>query len=94
MRQLNDHRPKRRNCGVESAPRRKVAITNTRQPHCLFTFVCCLQRRLESCASFGGWTSEDARAWWSENGPSLAVDSTDVDDAELTLTRQASPEAH
>ena len=47
-----------------------------------------LRSRLEACAAFGGWTGEDARAWWQENGDALATAPQAVEDVDLTLTRQ------
>ena len=49
-----------------------------------------LRRRLEQCASFGDWTSEDARAWWQENGEALAAAPQVIEETDLTLTRQRS----
>jgi serine/threonine-protein kinase len=49
-----------------------------------------LRRRLEACEDFGGWTSEDARAWWQEKGEALATAPEVVEDTDLTLTRQRS----
>jgi serine/threonine-protein kinase len=47
-----------------------------------------LRRRLEACAAFGGWTEDDARAWWEANGPATAPAVTSVSDEDLTLTRR------
>ena len=46
-----------------------------------------LRRRLEGCAAFGGWTDEDARAWWEKNGAAAAPAAPGALD-ELTLTRR------
>ncbi len=46
-----------------------------------------VRRRLEACAAFGGWTAEDARTWWAQNGEALATEPQAVEDADLTLTR-------
>jgi hypothetical protein len=46
-----------------------------------------VRRRLEACAAFGGWTTEDARSWWAQNGEALATEPQAVEDADLTLTR-------
>jgi serine/threonine-protein kinase len=48
-----------------------------------------LRRRLEACAAFGGWTEEQARAWWERNGASAAPAVTGVPEEALTLTRRA-----
>ncbi|MGD8894691.1 MAG: serine/threonine-protein kinase [Acidobacteriota bacterium] len=45
-------------------------------------------RRLEACAVFGGWTTEDARRWWEENGGALAAEPEAIEDLDVTLTRQ------
>ena len=47
-----------------------------------------VRRRLERSAAFGAWTSDDALAWWKENGEALSTDSQAVGDVDLTLTRQ------
>jgi serine/threonine-protein kinase len=47
-----------------------------------------LCRRLEACAAFGGWTGDDARAWWSEHGALVAEAPQAVDPSDVTLTRQ------
>jgi serine/threonine-protein kinase len=47
-----------------------------------------LRRRLEACAAFGGWTEEDARAWWEENTAATAPAAARALDDELTLTRR------
>jgi hypothetical protein len=47
-----------------------------------------LRRRLEACAAFGGWTEEDARAWWEENAAAVAPTLSGTLDDGLTLTRQ------
>ena len=47
-----------------------------------------LRRRLEACAAFGGWTEEQARAWWEENAAATAPAASRVPDEELTLTRR------
>jgi serine/threonine-protein kinase len=47
-----------------------------------------LRQRLEACADFGGWTEEDARAWWEENGAATAPAASGTLDDELTLTRR------
>jgi serine/threonine protein kinase len=47
-----------------------------------------LRRRLEACAAFGGWTEEDARAWWEENAVAVAPTLSGTLDDGLTLTRQ------
>jgi serine/threonine-protein kinase len=49
-----------------------------------------LRRRLEACEDFEGWTSEDARSWWAENGEVVSPVAPEVEDADLTLTRQLS----
>ncbi len=49
-----------------------------------------VRRRLERCTDFGGWTKEDAGAWWREHGAALSTVAQPVDDSELTLTRQRS----
>ena len=33
-----------------------------------------LRRRLSACAAFGGWTEEDARAWWEQNAAATRSD--------------------
>jgi hypothetical protein len=45
-----------------------------------------LQRRLEGCADFGAWTSDEARAWWEENREGLATTPQAIED-DVTLTR-------
>jgi serine/threonine protein kinase len=45
-------------------------------------------RRLQACAAFGAWTTEDARRWWEENGGALATEPEAIDDSDVTLTRQ------
>ena len=50
-----------------------------------------LRLRLEACAAFGGWTDEDARAWWEKNAAATAPSLSDALDGELTLTRRVSP---
>jgi hypothetical protein len=53
-----------------------------------------LRRRLEACADFGGWTEDEARAWWQTNGPRLSTRAPEPLDSELTLTRRVdSPRA-
>jgi serine/threonine-protein kinase len=47
-----------------------------------------MRRRLEACAAFGGWTEEDARAWWEENAAATVPSVPEAVDGELTLTRQ------
>jgi serine/threonine-protein kinase len=47
-----------------------------------------LCRRLEACADFGLWTTEDARAWWSENRALLATVPMAIEASDVTLTRQ------
>jgi len=47
-----------------------------------------LRRRLEACAAFGGWTDEDARVWWEQNGEAAAPDVSEVPENELTLSRR------
>jgi serine/threonine-protein kinase len=47
-----------------------------------------LRRRLESCAAFGGWTEDDARAWWEENAAATAPAASGALEDELTLTRR------
>jgi eukaryotic-like serine/threonine-protein kinase len=47
-----------------------------------------LRRRLEACAAFGGWSDEDARAWWERNGEATAPAVSEVPEDELTLTRR------
>jgi serine/threonine protein kinase len=47
-----------------------------------------LRRRLEACAAFGGWTENQARAWWKENAAATAPAVPGVADEELTLTRR------
>ncbi len=47
-----------------------------------------LRRRLDACSAFGGWTDEDARAWWERNGGATAPAISEVPEDELTLTRR------
>jgi hypothetical protein len=51
-----------------------------------------LCRHLETCADFGGWTSDDARAWWTEHGALVAETPRVIQESDVTLTRQL--EAH
>jgi eukaryotic-like serine/threonine-protein kinase len=46
-----------------------------------------LRRRLQSCEAFGGWTAEDARSWWLNEGETLATGTLEVEETGLTLTR-------
>ena len=50
-----------------------------------------LRRRLAACAAFGGWTEEDARAWWERNAAATAPTLADAPEGGLTLTRRLSP---
>jgi serine/threonine-protein kinase len=52
-----------------------------------------LRRRLAGCAGFGGWTEEDARAWWETHGAATAPVLSPPPDGDLTLTRRLSPDA-
>jgi serine/threonine-protein kinase len=47
-----------------------------------------VRRRLERCAAFGQWTSDDARAWWRQNGEALSTAPQAIEETDLTLTRQ------
>ena len=47
-----------------------------------------LRRRLYACAAFGGWSDEDARAWWEQNAAATAPTLSDTLDDGLTLTRR------
>jgi serine/threonine-protein kinase len=49
-----------------------------------------LRRRLEACEGFGGWTGDQARAWWQERGEALATAPQVIEETDLTLTRQRS----
>ncbi len=49
-----------------------------------------VRRRLETCASFGGWTEADARAWWEENAAAAAPTPSDTLEDGLTLSRRLS----
>ena len=49
-----------------------------------------MRRRLEHCAAFGEWTSDEARDWWNENGAALSTAPQAVEESDLTLTRQRS----
>jgi hypothetical protein len=49
-----------------------------------------LRRRLEACADFGGWTEDDARAWWEANAGAAAPAAPGPVDGALTLTRRLS----
>jgi serine/threonine-protein kinase len=50
-----------------------------------------LRRRLEACAAFGGWTEEDARAWWEQNAAATAPTVSPAPEGNLTLSRRVSP---
>jgi serine/threonine-protein kinase len=50
-----------------------------------------LRRRLAGCAGFGGWTEEDARAWWETHGAATAPVLSPPPDGDLTLTRNLAP---
>ena len=50
-----------------------------------------LRRRLAGCAGFGGWTEEDARAWWERHATATAPVLSALPDGDLTLTRGLSP---
>jgi serine/threonine-protein kinase len=50
-----------------------------------------LRRRLSACAAFGGWTEEDARAWWEAHAAATAPTVSPVPEDDLTLTRRLSP---
>ena len=50
-----------------------------------------MRRRLEACAAFGGWTEEDARAWWEHNADATAPTLSPPLEGDLTLTRRLSP---
>jgi serine/threonine-protein kinase len=50
-----------------------------------------LHRRLSACAAFGGWTDEDARAWWEQNAAATAPTVSPVPQDDLTLSRRLSP---
>jgi serine/threonine-protein kinase len=52
-----------------------------------------LRRRLAGCAGFGGWTEEDARAWWETHGAATAPVLSPPPDGDLTLTRNLAPDA-
>jgi serine/threonine-protein kinase len=47
-----------------------------------------LRRRLEACAAYGGWTEDDARAWWEANAAATAPAVSSVSHEDLTLTRR------
>jgi serine/threonine-protein kinase len=50
-----------------------------------------LRRRLEACAAFGGWSEEDARAWWEQNAAATAATLSTALEGDLTLSRRLSP---
>ena len=50
-----------------------------------------LRRRLAACAAFGGWSEEDARAWWEANAAATAPTVSPVPEDDLTLSRRLSP---
>jgi len=50
-----------------------------------------VRRRLEACEAFGGWSADDARRWWQENGEAVAGDERRVEETEVTLTRHLGP---
>ncbi len=49
-----------------------------------------LCRRLETCASFGRWTSGQASAWWREHGAAATARVREAQSMALTLTRHPS----
>jgi serine/threonine-protein kinase len=48
-----------------------------------------LRRRLETCASYGRWTSDDARAWWVEHGEATSTRAGASEATPVTLSRRA-----
>jgi hypothetical protein len=42
-----------------------------------------LRRRLEACEGFGGWTGDQARAWWQERGEALATAPQVIEETDL-----------
>jgi hypothetical protein len=50
-----------------------------------------LCRRLERCTTFGCWTDDDARAWWTANASAIAPTASSRLDEDVTVTRADSP---